>query len=40
LAAASADLGDKLVVPAFDQGCVLVVDLEHGEDLADQCFVG
>jgi hypothetical protein len=39
LAAAAADLGDELVVPFFDQARVLVVDIEHGKDLLDQCFV-
>ena len=37
--AAPADLGDKLVVPLFDQAGVLVVEIEDGEDLLDECFV-
>jgi hypothetical protein len=39
LPAAPADLGDKLVVPLFDQAVVLVVEFEDGEDLLDECFV-
>ena len=37
--AAAADLGDKLVVPVLDQAGVLVLEIEDGEDLLDECFV-